>query len=624
MKSSDRIQTMRHSLAHIMAAAVHKLWPQAKFGVGPVIDNGFYYDIEIEKTTLSEEDFSKIEKTMKSIIASALPFEKTEMGVDAAIDWAKDSHQPYKKELLEDLKNRGTTGLKEIDYQSVSQGVKKVTLYKTGDFVDLCRGPHVTSTKDVGVFKIVSVAGAYWRGKETNPQMQRLYAVAFETQSELDEYLEKVEEAKRRDHRKLGRQLDLYHIDNQVGNGLILWHPKGALIWRKIEDYWYKEHLRNGYDLVRSPHIGSRLLWEKSGHWGFYSGSMYPPLEAGQSLEDVKNSKSVAKSEQYLLKPMNCPFHIQIYKNKLYSYKELPLRWAEMGTVYRFEKTGELSGLTRVRGFTQDDAHIICREDQVEHELKQVIDFILDIYKAFGFDKQAVQVYLSLRDPNDKAKYAGDDKGWEFTEKVLRQVSEEKELDYITEVGEAAFYGPKLDFKLKDVIGREWQCSTLQFDFNLPNRFDMTYVNASSQEKRPYVLHRALFGSMERFIGLLIEHYNGAFPLWLSPEQLRVITVNQTEKIVNYAKEVVKNAVDLDIRAVLDDSNESVGKKVRMSESQKIPYTIVIGDKEVETGKTTPRIRTDLLVQPAKSIRLDNFIRTLSNESKARVSRTTI
>ena len=629
-KQQSELEVTRHSLAHIMAAAVTQIWPKAKLGVGPVIENGFYYDFDLGKSVISEEDFEKIERQMCKIIDSKVKFEKLELDIEEAIKWAKDNQQPYKLELLKDLKEFGTTNLKDIDSSEIidsesSQGVKKVTFYKTGDFQDLCRGPHIENTSKAGVFKLIKVAGAYWRGKEANPQMQRLYAAAFDTQAELDDYLKNVEEAKRRDHRLINKNIDLYHIDSAVGSGLVLWHPKGAMIWRLIEDYWYKEHLSNGYELVRTPHIGNQALWEKSGHWGFYSGSMYPPFEVGQSLEESMLSKKPENSEQYLLKPMNCPFHIQIYKDNQRSYRDLPIRWAEMGTVYRYEKTGELSGLTRVRGFTQDDAHIICRKSQVKDELKKVIDFILDIYKAFGFNQDSVKVYLSLRDPKVKNKYAGDDDGWEFTEHILREVSDEKQLTYVEEVGEAAFYGPKLDFKINDAIGREWQCSTLQFDFNLPERFDLSFINEEGKPERPYLLHRALFGSMERFIGLLIENYKGAFPVWLAPEQLRILTVNQTEKIVAYANEIATEAKELGVRLAIDNSNESVGKKIFNAEEQKIPYVVVVGEKEIQEKSTIPRIRKDLVVQESpKAIKLSNLLNTIVNEAKSHTTRTSI
>ncbi|MDD3292919.1 MAG: threonine--tRNA ligase [Candidatus Pacebacteria bacterium] len=556
------METIRHSLAHILALSIKELYSNVKFGTGPAIDNGFYYDLETEKP-ITEESLKKIEKKMREIIKKDIAFEKEQITKEQAKKLFKD--QPYKLEILKDI---------ETD---------KVTIYKTGDFIDLCGGPHVESTKELNskAFKLDKVAGAYFRGNENNPMLTRIYGLAFNTEEELENFLKLREEAEKRDHRKIGKDLDLFNTDEEVGIGLILWHPKGAILWRIIEDFWYKKHLENDYELVRTPHIGNRRLWEHSGHWGFYSSSMYPPLETGQSLEDLQNKKENTESEQFLLKPMNCPFHVSIYNSKPHSYRELPLRWAEAGTVYRFEKKGELSGLTRVRGFTQDDAHIICRKDQVEEELKKVIDFILFMYKAFGFDVESVNVYLSLRDPKDKDKYAGNDAGWNFTESVLRKVAKEKKLNFKEELGEAAFYGPKLDFKIKDVLGREWQCSTLQFDFNLPERFNMTFVNEKGEKEKPYMLHRALFGSFERFIGLLIEHYAGAFPFWLSPIQIKILPVS--DKFIDYAKEIKEQLKDYRIQ--ISDEKETISKKIRQGEMEKTPYLLIVGEKE-ETAKT--------------------------------------
>ncbi len=391
--------------------------------------------------------------------------------------------------------------------------------------------------------------------------------------------------------------------------GLPLWHPKGAILWRVIEDFWYQEHLKNDYELVRTPHIGGKNLWETSGHWGFYNASMYPPIEIGQTLEERQNKIEAKESEEYLLKPMNCPFHVQIFKSAPRSYRELPFRWAECGTVYRYEKKGELSGLTRVRGFTQDDAHIFCQKEQVEDELKKVIDFILFIYQSFGFKKEDVKVFLSLRNPEDTSKYAGDDEGWEFTEKVLRQVATEKKLDFVEEAGEAAFYGPKLDFKVKDSLGRLWQCSTLQFDFNLPPRFEMSFKNNQGQEERPYVLHRALFGSFERFIGLLIEHYAGAFPTWLSPVQISIVPVS--EKFNAYAQEIKETLRQQGLRVSLNLKDESLGKRIREEEKEKIPHILIVGEKEVEDKTVTVRSRG---IEKQQTLSLDKFIEKISKE----------
>jgi threonyl-tRNA synthetase len=560
------LENIKHSLAHILASAVKSLYKDVKFGIGPAIENGFYYDMEID---LKDDDLKKIEDKMKEIIKSDIPFEQKIITKDEAREIFKD--QPYKLELID-----------EIEEENVS-------IYILGDFIDLCKGPHIKSTKEIniGSFKLDKLAGAYWRGSEKNKMLTRVYGLAFESKEKLDNYIKLMEEAEKRDHRKLGRDLDLFHTEEEVGIGLVLWHPKGAIIWRLIEDFWYKKHLENGYELVRTPHIGNRKLWERSGHWGYYSDSMYPPLEVSQSLKENQNKEEIKDSEQFLLKPMNCPFHVCIYNNSPKSYRDLPIRWAETGTVYRFEKKGELSGLTRVRGFTQDDAHIICRKDQVEEELKKVIDFILFIYQSFGFSIDSVKVYLSLRDENDKMKYAGTDEGWNFSESILRKVATEKNLDFVEEKGEAAFYGPKLDFKIKDVLGREWQCSTLQFDFNLTERFNMTFKNANGEEERPFMLHRALFGSFERFIGLLLEHYAGALPFWLSPIQIKIIPVSENH--IDYAMEIKEKLKEY--RIEIDKNNDTIGKKIRNGEMEKVPYLLVVGDREKESNTVSVRQR---------------------------------
>ena len=560
------LENIKHSLSHILASAVKSLYKDVKFGIGPAIENGFYYDMEID---LKDDDLKKIEDKMKEIIKSDIPFEQKIITKDEAREIFKD--QPYKLELID-----------EIEEENVS-------IYILGDFIDLCKGPHVKSTKEINIdsFKLDKLAGAYWRGSEKNKMLTRVYGLAFESKEKLDNYIKLMEEAEKRDHRKLGRDLDLFHTEEEVGIGLVLWHPKGAIIWRLIEDFWYKKHLENGYELVRTPHIGNRKLWERSGHWGYYSDSMYPPLEVSQSLKENQNKEEIKDSEQFLLKPMNCPFHVCIYNNSPKSYRDLPIRWAETGTVYRFEKKGELSGLTRVRGFTQDDAHIICRKDQVEEELKKVIDFILFIYQSFGFSIDSVKVYLSLRDENDKMKYAGTDEGWNFSESILRKVATEKNLDFVEEKGEAAFYGPKLDFKIKDVLGREWQCSTLQFDFNLTERFNMTFKNANGEEERPFMLHRALFGSFERFIGLLLEHYAGALPFWLSPIQIKIIPVSENH--IDYAMEIKEKLKEY--RIEIDKNNDTIGKKIRNGEMEKVPYLLVVGDREKESNTVSVRQR---------------------------------
>ena len=508
---------------------------------------------------------------MKELIKKNIKFEQHDVNFKEAYEFYK--HDPYKTGFIDDLKTAGE---------------KKVSFYKSGWFDNLCAGPHTASTKEINpdAFKLTSISGAYWRGDAKNKMLQRIYGVAFETKEELDNYLKMLEEAEKRDHRKLGQELELFLIDQTVGAGLVMWQPKGALLWRLMEDFWYQEHLKNSYELVRSPHIGSRQLWETSGHWGFYADSMYPVLEVGQSLGEVKTGKKAAAKEEYLLKPMNCPFHIIVYKSRPRSYRELPIRWAECGTVYRYEKSGELSGLTRVRGFTQDDAHIICTKEQAEAELKKVLDFIIYIFKSFGFNDY--KVYLSVRDPGSD-KYAGDNEGWKFTENVLEKIAKEKRLDVTKDIGGAVFYGPKLDFKIKDCLGREWQCSTLQYDFNLPEKFEMTYIDKDGRAKKPYVLHRALFGSFERFIGVLIEHYAGAFPVWLAPEQVWVLPIS--DKHVAYANSVAAKLRAADIRVMTKNESETIGKKIRAGEQQKIPYLLVVGDKEVVASSVAVRER---------------------------------
>ncbi|MDX9913651.1 MAG: threonine--tRNA ligase [Candidatus Moranbacteria bacterium] len=591
----EKNEILKHSTAHILAAAVLEMFPEAKFGIGPAIEDGFYYDFDLPRT-LIPEDLEILEGKMQSIVKENHLFERRDISIEEALEHFTKLNQTYKIELINDLKTAGET---------------TVSVYKSGHFTDLCRGPHVESTKEINsqAFKLTKISGAYWKADEKNTQLQRIYGVVFNDKKELKEYLKQQEEAKLRDHRKLGRELDLFHIDEKVGLGLPLWHPKGAMLWRVIEDFWYKEHQKNGYELVRSPHIGGRNLWETSGHWGFYNASMYPPIEVGQTLEEKQNEIKAKESEEFLLKPMNCPFHVQIFKNTPKSYRDLPCRWAECGTVYRFEKKGELSGLTRVRGFTQDDAHIICQKSQVEEELKKVIDFILFIYQSFGFAKDDVKVFLSLRDPKNTVKYAGDDAGWEFTQEVLRKVAAEKGLDFIEEEGEAAFYGPKLDFKIKDCLGRMWQCSTLQFDFNLPERFEMSFTNNLGEDEKPFVLHRALFGSFERFIGLLIEHYAGAFPTWLSPVQISIVPVS--EKFNDYAKEVRDKLLAQGLRVELNIKDESLGKRIREEEKSKVPHILIIGEKEVADSTVTVRSRG---IKEQQTLKVDEFVSKIEKE----------
>ncbi|MCK4592633.1 threonine--tRNA ligase [Candidatus Parcubacteria bacterium] len=589
--NKQQLEIKRHSLAHVLATAVLEMFPEAKFGVGPNIENGFYYDFDLPRT-LIPEDLPILEKKMKEVIKKNFPFEKQVVKHSKAVELYKKAGQNYKVEILKDEAKE-----------------KEVSLYRTAEFVDLCKGPHLDSTGEIDFrsFKLTKIAGAYWRGDEKNKMLQRIYGIAFENKKELAEYQAKIKEAEKRDHRKLGKELDLFMIDPLVGQGLILWQPKGALLWRIMEDFWYEEHLKAGYELVRTPHIGNRKLWETSGHWGFYNDSMYPPLEVGQSLEDAQKGKKAVVKEEYLLKPMNCPFHVVMYNSKPRSYRELPIRWAESATVYRYEKSGELSGLTRARGFTQDDAHIICTKEQAEDELKKVLDFIIFVFKSFGFNDY--KVYLSVRDSKIK-KYAGSDEGWDFTEKVLEKVAKEKNLDIEKDIGGAVFYGPKLDFKIKDCLGREWQCSTLQYDFNLPEKFDMNYINKKGEKERPFMLHRALFGSFERFIGVLIEHFAGAFPVWLSPIQVKILPVS-SEKHIDYAQKINSLLLENDIRSEIDDSNESIGKKIREAEKQKIPYMLVVGDKEIESYSVAVRSRGS---RDIKTVEVEKFIERIKKE----------
>lgn len=591
--NEEKLKIKRHSLSHVLATAVLDMFPEAKLGIGPAVDNGFYYDFELPRT-LIPEDLEILEGKMKEIIKANHPFERKEISIAEAIDHFRAAGQDYKVELIKALEK---------------EGEKEVSVYKSGPLVDLCSGPHIDSTGEIDPtsFKLHKIAGAYWKGDEKRPMLQRIYGLAFSNKKALKEYLQMIEEAEKRDHRKIGKELELFLIDPLVGMGLILWQPKGAMIERVMEDYWYDIHLKNGYQLVKTPHIGNRKLWEMSGHWGFYNESMYPTLEVGQTLKDAQEGKKAEVKEEYILKPMNCPFHIAIYNSKPHSYRDLPMRLAECGTVYRYEKSGELSGLTRVRGFTQDDAHLICRQDQVRDELKAVNKLILKVLGDYGFKE--FKVYLSLRDPNNKEKYAGSDEGWEFAQKVLEEIAVEQKLDYIKEEGEAAFYGPKLDYKIKDCMGREWQCSTLQFDFNLPERFDMTFVNERGEKERPYMLHRVLYGAFERFFGVLIEHYAGAFPVWLSPVQARVIPVS--EKFSEYAGKVLDNLKAEGIRVEMDDSDESLGKRIREAEKQKIPYMLVVGEKESSDGTVAVRKRGEKQQQVLK---IEEFLDQIRKE----------
>lgn len=591
-RSMNNLDLQRHSAAHVMAAAIQKLYPKVKFGIGPIIENGFYYDIEISQQ-LTPEDLPKIEKEMQKIIATDIKFEKEEMKIDEAIKLFKEIGQIYKIELLKDIKEKGTTIISNQESEISDQGKRgdKVIIYKTGDFVDLCRGPHVKSTGELKslAFKLDKIAGAYWRGDEKNSMLTRIYGLAFENKNKLKKYLEMLVEAEKRDHRKLGQEMELFMFDEEVGPGLPLWLPKGAIIYHIIKDFAFNTYLKNGYEPVVTPHIARLKLWEHSGHTDFYAESMYSPF----GVDD----------DEYKLKPMNCPLQVTMYKAKKRSYRELPMRWTEMGTVYRYERSGVLHGLTRVRGFTQDDAHIICTPEQLEDELKQALDLTMYILKTFGFKEEDMEINLSTRDSKNKDKFIGNDKMWQRAQKVLAKVVTNAGFDFIEDVGGAVFYGPKIDLKIADAIGRQWQLSTIQFDFNLPARFKMTYQGSDGKQHTPFMIHRAILGSLERFMGILIEHYAGEFPLWLAPVQIVVITVGSAH--IEHAKKLAEELKTENLRVEVWDENETVGNKIRKAIAQKIPYMLVIGDKEMKSKDLHVRQRGS---DKVKEIAKDKFI----------------
>lgn len=551
IQSDEGLEILRHSSAHVMAQAVKEVFGQdVKVAIGPSIEDGYYYDFDRE-VPFTPDDFEAIEKKMAEIVKARQPFERREMSVSEAIDFFEKQGEKYKVELL-----------KEMDGDIVS-------LYQQGDFIDLCRGPHIPDTSWLKSFKILRVAGSYWRGDEKNPMLTRLYGTAFFDKKELKRYLNRLEEAKKRDHRKLGRELGLFTIQDEVGPGLILWQPRGAQLRRLIEDYWKDEHYKHGYELLYTPHIARQDLWKTSGHLDFYGENMY----SGMEIDDVA----------YQLKPMNCPFHIGIYNATKHSYREFPIRWCELGTVYRYERTGALHGLMRVRGFTQDDAHIFCRPEQLEDEIFNIIDLNLHILKTFGFDEY--DVYLSTR-PD---KYVGSDEHWNLSTEALKQAMDKKGLAYEIDPGEGVFYGPKIDIKIKDQLGRSWQCSTIQVDFNLPERFGMTYTGTDGAEHQPIMIHRALMGSLERFIGVLIEHYAGAFPLWMAPEQARIMNITDDQS--EYCTKVYSTMREAGLRIDKDLRNEKLNYKIREAQVMKVPYMLIIGEREKEDGTVTVRKR---------------------------------
>lgn len=549
--SEAGLRIMRHSAAHLMAQAVLEIFgPEVKVAIGPAIEDGFYYDFD-RAEPFTPDDFERIEARVQEIVNAAAPFAKRTVTKAEAMELFAGQGQKYKVELLTEL------------------AVDTVTLYEQGGFVDLCRGPHVPNAGFVRSFKLVKLAGAYWRGDEKNVMLQRLYGTAFFDPKDLKAYLHRLEEAKKRDHRKLGRELELFTIQDQVGPGLILWQPKGALMRHLIEDYWKEEHYRKGYELLYTPHIARRDLWQTSGHLDFYGENMFSAMD----IDEVS----------YQLKPMNCPFHINIYKTRMRSYREFPIRWCELGTVYRYERTGVLHGLMRVRGFTQDDAHIFCRPEQLEEEIFNILDLNLHILKTFGFADY--DIYLSTR----PEKYVGSDAHWQQATEALKMALEKKGLAYQLDPGEGVFYGPKIDIKIKDVLGRSWQCSTIQVDFNLPERFEMSYIGEDGKEHQPIMIHRALMGSLERFFGVLIEHYAGAFPAWLAPVQ--AIILNITDSQLDYAEKVYQDLRAAGVRVAKDLRNEKLNYKIREAQLQKIPFMLILGDQEVEAGQVTVRLR---------------------------------
>ena len=582
--SEDELKSMRHSLAHIMAQAIQRLWPQAKFGVGPAIDNGFYYDIYLDGATISEDSLPKIEKEMRKIVSANYPFERRDVAIDEAIDWAKENQQNFKIELLNDLKRSGTTVASELsgkDRGSVNEApskVKTVSLYSQGDYVDLCRGGHVDSTGKVGAFKLTKVAGAYWRGNENNLQMQRIYGVAFATQEELDEYLEKIEIAKQRDHRKLGRDLDLYTTSPLVGVGLPLFTPRGTILREVVSQYSNQLRQKFGFEKVWTPHITKKDLYEKSGHWAKF----------GEELFLVKSQET---SDEMALKPMNCPHHTQIFASRPRSYRDMPVRYLETTTDYRDEKTGELGGLNRVRSLTQDDSHVFCRPDQIEEEINNLLSAARELYESIDMK---LRVRLSYRDDSDS--YLGDIDLWNSAQGQLKSAVERVDLDCFEQEGEAAFYGPKIDFMATDAIGREHQVATVQLDFVQPQRFGLEYVDINGNSTTPVMIHCALLGSIERFLSVFIEHTGGWFPFWAAPEQVRILTINDSvlgyvDKITTILSEttLTKPVKYNDVRFTSDLRNESLGKKIREATSMKIPVQLIVGPKDMEAGEVSIR-----------------------------------
>jgi threonyl-tRNA synthetase len=616
MADKDKLQIMRHSMAHVMATAIQQKWPKTKFGVGPAVENGFYYDVDLGDDSLSEDNLADLETEMKKIIKADQPFEKSELSIDEALAWAKDSQQPYKEELLNDLMRAGTTVAKDLDADELGtitggdSKVDKVSFYKNGSFTDLCRGPHVESTGKVGAFKLMRVSGAYWRGKEGNPQMQRIYGVAFETEKELRQHLNMLEEAKKRDHRVIGEKLNLFFLSDIVGAGLPLMMPKGEIIKKTLMDYMRSKEEARGYQYVSTPVLTQRKLYELSGHADYF-------------LDDMYATEIDEEGNQFFLKPMNCPHHHMIYNKMVESYRDLPLRLSEHAGLYRYELSGTLTGLIRMRGpITQNDSHTYVTKDQLKQEFKDVLELFREVYQETGIDDYWFR--LSLPD-FDKDKFVDDPKKWDFAAEVIREVLEESGLPYVEGVGEAAFYGPKVDVQTRNVLGKEDTIATVQLDILVPERMDLTYVDVDGQKKYPYIIHKSIMGAFERFMAFLLEKTAGNLPVWLAPEQIRLVTVNQEQPTVKCAENILEKAKKLGLRVYLDNSSESVGKKIRESEIMKVPYTLVIGEKEIESGNVMPRIRKDMGAQERQEpISLDEFLGAVADESKTRSNHTSI
>jgi len=568
----EALHFLRHTSAHVLAQAVKELFPEAKLGIGPPTEEGFYYDIYYERP-FNEEDLEKIEKRIKEIIKKNLPLERKEISKEEAKKLFKKLKEDFKLELINEISD------------------SEVSIYSQGDFIDLCKGPHLLSTGEIKAIKLLSVAGAYWKGNENNPMLWRIYGTAFFSKNELKAYLDRLEEIKKRDHRKLGKELELFTIEEDIGPGLVIWLPKGAILRNIIENFWIKIHLQRGYQLVYTPHIALRDLWKISGHLDFYVENMFPPMEL--------------ENRVYQLKPMNCPFHIYVYNQKRRSYKEFPIRYCELGTVYRFERSGVLHGLLRVRGFTQDDAHIFCREDQLEEEIIKVLDLVIYFLKVFGFSEY--KIFLSTR----PEKFVGSPEIWDKSEAALKRALENKGLEYEIDPGEGVFYGPKIDLKIKDVLGRFWQCATIQVDFNIPERFNIVYVGEDNKFYRPIMIHRALLGSLERFLGVLIENYAGAFPFWIAPVQIKVLTL--TDRNINYGEKIMQILKNEGFRVEADFRNEKLNYKIRIAQQEKIPYMVILGDKEEKDNVISVRTRKGEVIN---NIKIEEFISKIKIENQ--------